>query len=107
MLKRKTTPQTPLARERQLAKDSRARSARDPHVRKLLRRSREILERRGVHQSCSVDIERRGRWYVLRGRVDSHRTRSQLFGMIPEADGAQWIVDHLRVDTRARIETKS
>jgi len=100
MLNRKTTPKTPGTREKIRDTDGRPGSTHDPHVTRLLARSRQLLERRGVHEHCSVEVERRDRWFVLRGRVDSHRTRSQLFEMVPKSDGAQWIVDHLRVDTR-------
>ena len=45
----------------------------------------------------AVEVELKGKWYVLRGSVDCHRTRSQLFRLVPRVDGAQWIVDHIRV----------
>lgn len=99
----KKTPVRPRAKQVQTA----SRDPRDAHVKLLLTRSQELLKRHGVHEQCSVEVERQGRWYVLRGRVDSHRTRSQLFSMVPKKDGARWIVDHLRVgiDTRRKVNS--
>jgi uridine kinase len=47
--------------------------------------------------SCSVEVERDGNWFVLRGWVDCHTTKGHLFALVPLVDGAQWIVDRIRV----------
>jgi len=78
------------------------REATDDVAADLTARGTEILRRRGVDGRCSVQIEQSGRWFVLRGRVDSHGTRSRLFGAIPESNGARWIVDKLRIGFTSR-----
>jgi len=68
-----------------------------PDLRDFVRRSRSFLEKVDECGECSLEVEKRGRWFVLRGRVDSQLTKSRLIGMVPEVDGAQWIVDRLHV----------
>ena len=50
---------------------------------------------RGRHSR--VEIERMGRWYILRGEVDSMRTKCAVIQQIPVEDGARWIIDHIHV----------
>jgi hypothetical protein len=107
MSKPKPIAEKPPIRPRAKQLQTASRNPCDAHVKQLLSRSEELFKRQGVHKQCSVDVERLGRWFVLRGRVDSHRTRSQLFSMVPKKDGARWIVDHLRVgiDTRSKVSS--
>lgn len=67
------------------------------HSKALTERFRRVVEARGLGAECDVVVERDGRWFVLRGRVDSHGTRSALISQVPEIDGARWVVDHLQV----------
>jgi hypothetical protein len=55
-----------------------------------------LLVEKGA-EPCAVEVDRQGKWFILRGKVNSHLTRSHLFDLIPEIDGARWIVDQLRV----------
>lgn len=68
-----------------------------PDLRDFVERSRRFLERRDACGDCRLEVEKRGRWFILRGRVDSHPTKSCLIGMVPKVKGAQWIVDRLHV----------
>lgn len=42
-------------------------------------------------------MSREGRWFVLTGDVDSQGTKSALISLVPRVDGAQWVVDRIRV----------
>ncbi|MFO8073214.1 MAG: hypothetical protein R6V85_15185 [Polyangia bacterium] len=65
-------------------------------MRSFVERGRRLRNKRSA--SGQVEVEKRGKWFVLRGHVDSHRTRSELFKMVPErSDGGRYIVDRLRV----------
>jgi hypothetical protein len=66
-----------------------------PHQR-LERKSLEMVERQGVRQACEFKVLEQGRWTIFDGKVDSQSTKTRLFGLVPEVDGAQWIVDRLR-----------
>jgi hypothetical protein len=68
----------------------------DGEVRRLLALSRELLAAHGTPSGCEVSVSKRGRWFVLRGRVGCHATRAAIFGLVPEMEGARWIVDELR-----------
>ena len=72
----------------------------DPHVRRLIERADRYLSEKDLAQRCSLMVERQGRWFMIAGRVDSHRTKTAIFGLVPEQDGAQWIVDRLHVGSR-------
>jgi hypothetical protein len=63
----------------------------------FIERSRRFLRERGLARTVSVRVEKRGKWLVLRGQVDSAGTKSALFGLVPRVGGAAWIVDHLHV----------
>ncbi|MFO8071068.1 MAG: hypothetical protein R6V85_04260 [Polyangia bacterium] len=65
----------------------------DNELEMFLERSEQLLR----YREGQVEVERQGKWFVLEGTVDSHRTRSQLFSLVPRKDGAQWIVDRIRV----------
>jgi len=60
-------------------------------------RCRALLRRRGVSRQCDLRVERRNRWTVFEGRVDSHGTKVSLFGLVPDDAGAKWIIDKLYV----------
>jgi hypothetical protein len=51
----------------------------------------------------TVTVNRRGRWYVLEGRVDSSATKAKLINSVPEQDGARWVVDRLVVGEITRV----
>jgi hypothetical protein len=71
--------------------------AQDPLERAYLERYAKMIDALGLHDTCVVSVEKDGHWFVLRGTVDSHTTRTALISMVPEIDGACWVVDHLRV----------
>jgi len=55
------------------------------------------LAERGSHDKNQVKIERQGVWFVIEGKVDSQDTKSKIFSYVPKINGAQWIVDRLRI----------
>jgi hypothetical protein len=57
----------------------------------------QLFDEHRLHGTCDVTAERRGRWTVLSGKVDSHLTKARLLGLAPKKDGAQFIIDRLRV----------
>jgi hypothetical protein len=61
------------------------------------RDSREFLAGDRGSVRCSVEPEQDVSWLVLEGWVDSTRTKSRLFSLVPKINGASWIVDRLRV----------
>jgi hypothetical protein len=67
-----------------------------PTVINLQKRSEEVVNARGVRAQCDFTVRRDGRWCVFDGRVDSQSTKTELFGLVPEVDGAHWIVDRLQ-----------
>lgn len=69
----------------------------DPLERVYMERCRQLIDGLDLRDRCAVRVEKDGHWFVLRGTVDSHRTRTALICMVPEIDGASWVVDHLRV----------
>jgi len=62
------------------------------------------VRRHGVADVCDFTVERDGRWWVFDGKVDSQMTKCSLIDLTPTVDGAQWVVDKLRVHRRARGE---
>ena len=77
--------------------DKKRDEAIDPLERVYLEKYAKMIDALGLHDTCVVKVEKDGHWFVLRGTVDSHRTRTALISMVPEIDGACWVVDHLRV----------
>jgi hypothetical protein len=63
----------------------------------MLRKSREVLAERGVEDLCDLEVLRDGNWFILDGNVDSQTTKTELLSLVPEIDGASWIVDRLRI----------
>ena len=72
----------------------------DPCLEDFLESGQRALEERGLDREFGLRVFRRGRWFLIGGRVDSHQTKSIIFGMVPEIDGARWIVDRLHVGRR-------
>jgi osmotically-inducible protein OsmY len=71
--------------------------AMPPDLRAFVERSRRFLKNAGHCGECRLEVEKRGRWFVLRGRVGSQLVKSRLIGMVPKIEGAQWIEDRLHV----------
>jgi hypothetical protein len=67
-----------------------------PSAIKLQKKSEEVVNARGVRAECDFRVRRDGRWCIFDGRVDSQSTKTELFGLVPEVDGALWIVDKLQ-----------
>lgn len=55
------------------------------------------IARRGLDAACRVRVDKKSRWFVLKGKVNSARTKAGLFKLIPEEGGARWIVDQVQV----------
>jgi len=62
----------------------------------LEQKSLEFVDAKGVRDECDFSVRRDGPWCVFDGKVDSLSTKTALFAMVPEVDGAMWIVDKLR-----------
>ena len=46
-----------------------------------------------------VRIEKQGKWHVVSGTVDSHRTKVRYLSSVPTGnDGVRWIVDRLKIE---------
>ena len=65
-------------------------------TRDLERKSLEVVDARGVRDGCDFRIRFDGRWCIFDGEIDSPSTKTELFALVPEFDGALWIVDKLR-----------
>ena len=63
----------------------------------MMERWQALTLRRGVIDLCDVRIGRQDHWFVLEGKVDSFGTKCDLLALVPEFDGARWIVDRIRV----------
>ena len=63
----------------------------------LQSRWHQYVSENGLADKCEVNIDRRENWFVLDGWVDSFKTKCQLLDMVPEIDGARWIVDRIRI----------
>jgi len=52
-----------------------------------------------------VHIEKKGKWHVVSGTVDSHRTKIRYLSLVPRgSDGVQWIVDKIEVNGRSTLK---
>jgi hypothetical protein len=68
-----------------------------PDLRTFIEKSRRFLNKIDACGECRLEVEKQGRWFILRGQVDSQPVKSRLIGMVPKVEGAQWIVDRLHV----------
>lgn len=55
-----------------------------------------MLRKMRLDDECRIEVMEDGPWTIFDGRVDSQSTKTRLFGLVPQVDGAQWIVDRLR-----------
>jgi hypothetical protein len=77
-------------------------SNRDPELLAFVQRWQTLIEERGICQDCMIEVEREDHWFVIHGWVNSFGTKGMLFELVPEIDGARWIVDRVRVGRPAR-----
>jgi osmotically-inducible protein OsmY len=63
----------------------------------IARRIRRLLRDGKGGAPCNLQVERKGNWFTLEGRVETQRMKSAIFEMVPEIDGARWIVDKIHV----------
>lgn len=80
----------------------------DPLVKRIARKIR-VAEyssntNRDTDVDINIDIKRRGKWFVLRGFVDSYKTKLKLFSWVPKFAGKQHIVDKVRVRNTSDVE---
>jgi len=68
----------------------------------LSNRARSIVSDIPRGFACDVEVSKEGRWFTLSGRVGTQHEKSALFELVPEIDGARWIVDRLHVGPPAR-----
>jgi hypothetical protein len=72
----------------------------DPYLDDFLESGDRVLQERGLDREFGLRAFRRGRWFLIGGRVDTYQTKSIVFGLVPEIEGARWIVDRLHVGRR-------
>ena len=75
--------------------------AGDPLLNEFLHDGEQALEERGLDREFGLRAFRRGHWFLIGGRVDSHQTKTIIFALVPELDGARWIVDRMHVGKRS------
>lgn len=76
----------------------------DELTRKVEERARELDRQAGPGKRLEVEVERRGKWFVLKGWVNSLKLKSRLLARVPRIHGAQWVIDRLRVRKKQRPE---
>jgi hypothetical protein len=69
----------------------------DPEVRDLLDRWHQLVSGRENARDCIVKVKRQDHWFILEGWVDSFGTKGLLFSLVPEFEGARWIIDRIHV----------
>jgi len=69
----------------------------------FIKSSEQVLRERGLGSEFGLQVFRHGCWFFIGGRVDSHQTKSIIFALVPELDGARWIVDRLHVGSRKGV----
>ena len=73
----------------------------DPLLNDFLSDGEQALEELGLDREFGLRAFRRGPWFLIGGRVDSHQTKTIVFALVPEIDGARWIVDRLHIGRRS------
>ncbi len=63
----------------------------------LHQKARSMLRKKGIDHLCDLDISQQNNWFIIQGKVDSQRTKSSIFQMVPKIEGHQWIVDKVQV----------
>ncbi len=64
------------------------------------RKADRLFFRTRVRSVCDLDVQKRGRWFVLKGHVDSFGTKVRLISMVPLGpDGKKRVIDKLRVQS--------
>lgn len=63
-------------------------------------RVQKFLSERCLDDLCSLRILEQEHWFILEGCVDSNYTKSSIFSLVPKHEGAQWIVDRLRIGSK-------
>ena len=63
-------------------------------------RVQKLLSERCLDERCSLRILEQEHWFIIEGCVDSHNTKSSIFSLVPKHEGAQWIVDRLRIGSK-------
>jgi len=76
----------------------------DELTRKVEERARELDRQAGPGKRLEVEVERRGKWFVLEGWVNSLKLKSRLLAWVPRIHGAQWVIDRIRVRKKHRPE---
>lgn len=56
-----------------------------------------IARQKGWDTSGEVTIRNDGKWCIIEGRVTEPSAKTLLFSLVPYHEGAQWIVDRLKV----------
>ena len=73
----------------------------DPYLDDFLEIGDRVLSERGLGREYWLRVIRHGHWFLIGGRVDSHQTKLIIFGLVPEIEGARWIVDRLHIGRRS------
>lgn len=76
----------------------------DPLLHRLKKRIKSSPPGVGQSKRLKVDVNRRGRWFILTGSVSSYQLKLKLFSWVPRINGGQHIVDRLRVRHTCGVE---
>lgn len=63
----------------------------------LRQRARKLLQEKAQGDAFHLKISQQGRWFTLEGRVESQHIKSKIIEIVPEVQGARWIVDRIHV----------
>lgn len=69
----------------------------DAQVVELMADWQGLVDAGEVTRDCQLEVTRQEHWFVLSGWVGSFGAKCRLLALVPEHDGARWIVDRIRV----------
>jgi hypothetical protein len=65
-------------------------------VRELKREVDRYLRERDLGALCNVTVKKNGRWFELKGTINSLCTKWAIFSLVPRIEGRQYIIDKLQ-----------
>jgi len=87
-----------MQRETQLEADSVGHETHDSILDAYKLSISALIMKKRVEGWCTLEVERKGLWFVLAGPVDSQSTKRALISLVPELDGVRYVVDRLHVE---------
>lgn len=76
----------------------------DPQLHRLKQRIKTSAHNVGQSRKLKIDVQRRGRWFILKGSVSNYKTKLELFSWVPRVNGGQHIIDKLKVRDACGVE---